>query len=353
MGHRQQQLRALVGTLKDKASLLRASAARLSSTRTDAAAKIAVLRATTHDSAAPPPEKRLFAVLWLGESHRLAARACIDALMTRLHRTRSAAVALKCLIVLYCIAAARGDGPSSVLRGQLTVFPSRSCRNFLNLSSFRDSGGAGPDGLQLSAWVRWFAAVLEQSLTASMVLATTAKDRYEKKKESNSQLLREIESLGNFVEQVSCAPESRDLQRNNLVYEAVRLAGEDYRFAQREIGARAYELGGRVEEFDSGESAKLVRVLQGLEDCRGRLQLLFSNRGRNDPFWQSVSETRARVSARQSEREENRLVAVRRDMDTRYGSGVVGRPEQLFRLPAAVGGGGSGPWLDAGRLPYP
>ncbi|KAL5072412.1 hypothetical protein RYX36_011396, partial [Vicia faba] len=51
---------------------------------------------------------------------------------------------------------------------QLSCYPSYGGRNFLNLSSFRDNSDF--ESVQLSSWVRWYSAVLEQFLTISRLL---------------------------------------------------------------------------------------------------------------------------------------------------------------------------------------
>ena len=67
-------------------------------------------------------------------------------------------------------------------------------------------------------------------------------------KASNADLLYKLEALVGFVEQTSHVPDSLHLQRNELVYEVVRLVGENYRSVQGEILMRVEELGGRIME---------------------------------------------------------------------------------------------------------
>ncbi|XP_057974864.1 putative clathrin assembly protein At4g40080 [Malania oleifera] len=341
-------LRDIIGILKDKASLIKET---LLSPR-HASPRAAVLRATTHDASAPPPEHHVSAVLAHGDGPRHAAGATVEALMDRLHRTHTAPVALKCLYVLHSIAA-RG---SFILRDQLSFYPSTGGRNFLNLSTFIDK--SEPYAWELSSWVRWYAAVLERSLTASRVLGsyfcsssrTKKKDKEAEKisGQLNSELLEEMGALVTLVEEICEAPESLHLQKNNLVYEVVRLVGKDYGLAQHEIFIRMRELGDRTERLSSDDSAELIRVLERLEDCKEKLVLLFVNRQRNDLFWDLVGETKTKLLIRKKEQEERRLVAVARRGEsselTRYGGEVAGRPEQLFRMSV------SGSWLDADRL---
>ena len=111
------KLQNLIGILKDKASLIKAT---LSITGPHASStRVSILRATTHDPSSPPPEHRISAVLGCVGSRRTSC-ACIEALIDRLNHTRSAVVALKCLVVAHNIVS-RG---SFILRDQLSVYPS-------------------------------------------------------------------------------------------------------------------------------------------------------------------------------------------------------------------------------------
>jgi hypothetical protein len=94
-----------------------------------------------------------------------------------------------------------------------------------------------------------------------------------------------------FVEHVSDFPESLDLQRNELVYEIVRMISEDYRKVQGEILLRLEELGRRIDEdFDVGELNELPSYLKRLEESKEKLVLLFVNRRKNNGFWELIKE---------------------------------------------------------------
>ncbi|KAE8098745.1 hypothetical protein FH972_016786 [Carpinus fangiana] len=77
---------------------------------------------------------------------------------------------------------------------------------------------------------------------------------------STSDLSRELD----VAEQIGEAPDSLHLHRNALVYEVVRMVGEDYRLVQ-------------------------------FEDCKARLSLLFANRKRNDGLWELIGETKMKL----------------------------------------------------------
>jgi len=305
----QKRLKSLTQNLKDKASVI---AAVLSPKRHVSSVRVHVLRATTHALTAPPSEETIAAVLAVGQGSNRDPRACIDALMDRLHHTRSATVALKCLFTLHNVVV---KGPFT-LKDQLSCYPSYGGHNFLNLSNFRDDSDL--ESVELSSWVRWYAGVLEQSLTASRILGyylSASRESQESKKiilsnASNADLLYKVETLVGFVEQISHVPDSLHLQRNELVYEVVRLVGEDYRSVQVEILLRLEELGERMEDFDVGELNELVGYLGRLEETQEKLVLLFVNRKRNNGFWDLVQKTKVKGMTKKREVEGKWLTVV-------------------------------------------
>ncbi|KAK8597119.1 hypothetical protein V6N13_001744 [Hibiscus sabdariffa] len=271
MGYRT-RLRAVFGLLKDKASLIKTT---LSTKRHKASARRVVLRATSHGSSAPPSDHRIDAVIAFGQSSPASACTCIQAVMDRLHRTRNSTVALKCLYTIHNII---GKG-SFILKDQLTTYPSFGGRNFINLSTFRDD--SDPKASEMSAWVRWYAGMLEQNLSVSRMLGYHLNSPPRPKKErimglSNSDLLKEIDLLINFPHHISAVPDSLYLQRESLVYEVVRLVSEDYR----------------------------------LDGCKERISLLLVNRNRNDVFWDSIKETKANLVATVEKEKEGNMVSL-------------------------------------------
>ncbi|GFS43977.1 hypothetical protein Acr_00g0087970 [Actinidia rufa] len=124
MGRQKKLMRNFIGIIKDRASLIKAA---LSIKRATATVRAAVLRATTHSPSSPPKDHHVAAVLALGRGSRPIARACIAAIMDRLHGTSDARVALKCLITLRHVVA-RG---TFILRDQLSFFPAGGGRNLL------------------------------------------------------------------------------------------------------------------------------------------------------------------------------------------------------------------------------
>ncbi|TQD86520.1 hypothetical protein C1H46_027913 [Malus baccata] len=340
-----------IGILKDKASILKATLC----INGRVSVHLAVLRATTHDPSRLPSETRIASVLALGLSSRLTACACIEALMDRLHVTRSAFVALKCLLTIHNIIS-KG---SFILKDQLAYYPCFGGYNFLNLSMFCDNSDLCM--LEYSSWVRWYAGVIEQNLMVSRAIGyylnSTKTDGNKRDKEEkalallDSDLAMEIEVLVEFVVRICDAPDSLELQKNNLVYEVVRAAGEDYRSIQREIVVRVKEVGDRidsVEGLSSDELTRLIDALERLESCKGKLMLLFVNRKRNDGLWELVKETKARLVEMKEKREEKRVVVFMGRNESAESTQCWNpflEPGQLLLLPSG------GAWVSLGPTP--
>ncbi|XP_027353869.1 putative clathrin assembly protein At4g40080 [Abrus precatorius] len=306
----QKRLRNIAHNLKDKASVI---AAALSIKRHVSSVRVHVIRATTHALAAPPSDDKIAAVLAVGHGSHLLPRACINALMDRLHHTGSATVALKCLFTLHNVVV---KGPFT-LKDQLSCYPSYGGHNFLNLSTFRDDSDV--ESLELSSWVRWYARVLELSLSVSRILgyylnssstSTTQDRKCLVLRNSNADLLYKLECLVVFVEQISHVPESLHLQRNELVYEIVRLVGEDYGSVQGEILVRLEELGNRMEEMEVSELNELAGYLRRLEKSQEKLVLLFVNRRKNNGFWDLIEKTKTKGVKKKEEIEGKWLTVV-------------------------------------------
>ncbi|GMI77245.1 hypothetical protein like AT4G40080 [Hibiscus trionum] len=312
MGYRT-RLRAVFGLLKDKASLIKTT---LSTKRHKASARRLILRATTHGSPVPPADHRIDAVIALGQSSRATACTCVQSIMDRLHRTRNSTVALKCLYTIHNII---GKG-SVILKDQLAVYPSFGGRNFINLSTFRDDSDL--EASERSAWVRWYAGMLEQDLMVSRMLGyhlnspPRSKNEIQNKKDKimgllNSDLLKEIDVLINFSDHLSTVPDSLYLQRESLVYEVVRLVSEDYRLVQREIFVRFTELGERTRGLSLRECIEFLSCINRLDGYKERISLLLVNRNRNDDLWDSIKETKANLAAAVEKKEkEGKMVVI-------------------------------------------
>ncbi|CAI0447912.1 unnamed protein product [Linum tenue] len=352
MGRHRSRLRILVGILKDKSSILKSFLISPAKPKL----RLAILRATSHAAASPPSDRSISGVLSLGgHGSRRTAGTCIESLMDRLHATKSAYVAIKCLFTVHAVLT-KG---SFILKDQLSVYPASGGRNSLNLSKFRD--GSDPESWELSSWVRWYAAVIEQNLAVSRTLGrflSAAAAGGGGKEEAilekgNGDLITEVGILVDFAQLVCEAPNSLQLQKNDLVYEVVKSVGEDYRLVQREILIRVGEFRDRkLRSLSFGELTRLVGELRRLEGCRERLSLLFVIGKRNDALWEAVAETVKEISEAVMEKDEmKRLVpaatAVRlgnwMPAAARTGSIELGRVEAARS--GSTNGGGSIDWL--------
>ena len=347
------KFRNVIGILKDKASLIKAT---LSITnRHTSSTRVAVQRATTHDTSSPPSERCVSAVLG-SEGSRRASCACIEALMDRLNATRSAAVALKCLVVAHNIVS-RG---SFILRDQLSIYPSSGGHNFLNLSTFQDKSDNAT--WKLSAWVRWYAAVVEQNLVVSRVLGyyfssefsnsgnfKIRRDREEKLLALlTSEMLSEVEALVGFVEITRDAPDSwTELQKNDLVYKVARLVGEDYKLVQYELTLRMKEIGERTKGTSYDELTRLQSELKRLEDCKERLLSLFLVKRRDSDFWDLIDQVKMKVEETIIERENQKLVRFgdrqfyhEKNESSRFRNNnpFMESEDELYRLRSSTGG---------------
>ena len=164
----------------------------------------------------------------------------------------------------------------------------------------------------------------------------------------NSDLWEQMNALVGMVEEICRVPDSLYLQRNDLVYEIVRLVGEDYRLVQHEIFLRVKNLGDRMDSLSLGEAADFLGSLKRLENCKERTVELFANRKKNDALWESVMEAKVELVTMKESREK-RLLRIGMGDDqvsklTRFGEGIVGSL-QSFRFK------GDERWLDVDQCP--
>ncbi|KAK8566193.1 hypothetical protein V6N13_021267 [Hibiscus sabdariffa] len=305
-------LRDIIGIIKDKAS--QSKAALLSDPKT-LSLHLALLRATTHDPFTPPDPRHLDALLASGHNSRATVSTVVEALMDRLQTTRDASVAIKCLITAHHIVK-RG---SFILQDQLSVYPSSGGRNYLKLSDFRDNTTSLT--WELSSWVRWYALYLENLLQTSRILgfflssnsSSVDKDEEQKEKISsliNSQLLKEINSLGNLIEQISSMPDSSHAYGNLLVEEVVGLVGEDYLSSINEVSIRVGEFKERLSCLSFFDSVELVLALKRLEACKERLPALSQMKNvLFETVWHSISEVKDQIGNDEVHGEEGRLLS--------------------------------------------
>ncbi|XVE83091.1 hypothetical protein DITRI_Ditri16bG0059400 [Diplodiscus trichospermus] len=305
-------LRDLIGIIKDKAS--QSKAALVSNPQTSSL-HLALLRATTHDPFTAPDPRHLAALLSFGHSSRATASTAIEALMDRLQTTRDASVSIKCLITVHHII----KGGSFILQDQLSVYPSAGGRNYLKLSNFRDNTTSLT--WELSSWVRWYALYLENLLSTSRVLgfflcstsSSVDTDKQEEKVSSlvNSELLKEINSLVNLLEQISKSPDYLHANGNILVDDVLGLVGEDYLSSVNEVSIRVCEFRERLSCLSFVDSVELVCALKRLEDCKERLSSLSQmKKALIETVWGSITEIKDQVGNSKVYREEGRLLTM-------------------------------------------
>ncbi|WCJ35682.1 ENTH/ANTH/VHS superfamily protein [Euphorbia peplus] len=288
---RLKKFRIMVGLIKDKSSIIKAT---LSTKPYIAKLRISVVQATAHGGSAPPSENRVDSVLSLGHRYD-AGYECINALMSRLHGTKNASVALKTLFLVHIILT-KG---SFLIKNHLSLYLSRGGLNFLNLSNFREDQ---PDYER--AWVRWYSSVLEHNIKVSTFLeynifSSLSNNEKEEKVWAlmSKDLLGEIEILVDFVNVTSQFPDSSlDMLKNDLIYEIVRLVSDDYRAVQLEILIRVGELRNRIPSLSTGELSRVMGELRRLESMKERFSKLFMNRNRNDGLWELVGETNKEIA---------------------------------------------------------
>ncbi|XP_065876416.1 putative clathrin assembly protein At4g40080 [Euphorbia lathyris] len=292
-------LRDLIGIVKDKAS--QSKAAIVSKPKT-LSLHLSLLRSTTHHPFSPPHPKFITTFLSYGHSSRATASAAIHALMDRLHSTHNSSVAIKCLVIVHHII----KHGTFILQDQLSVYPSTGGRNYLKLSSFKDN--KTPITWELSSWVRWYARYLEQLISTSRVLgfflcsrSNTAEKGEEEEEDkvsalTNSDLMKEIDSLSKLMEDICKRPEILHMQGNELLKQIIFLVGEDYLSSTNEIATRVGEFRQRLSCLSFSDSVELVCVLKRLEDCKERLLALTTGKKELiEGVWKLISEMKNKI----------------------------------------------------------
>ncbi|KAL9245175.1 hypothetical protein vseg_018854 [Gypsophila vaccaria] len=264
------RMRKLVGLLKDKLSLLKATTLLLSSS---APLRVAVLRATSHSPSLEGP-------LAIEGGPML-----LHALLQRVHQTSSAYVALKCLLSIHhLISITSPRGPHFLIsEGGGPLFGKLS-------TAFRDE--SDEDTWEMSKWIRWYAVVLDHKIA---VLSRTSS-----KKSLNFWII--------FLEKVSGAPDSLHYQKNSLIYEVMKLVGEEYRVIVREIQSTVTELGSKIEDFIDDAVDMFLGDLRRVEICKEKLLLMFLNKKKNDGFWELVDKVTRDVEELKRKREGLKMV---------------------------------------------
>ncbi|KAJ8544060.1 hypothetical protein K7X08_025678 [Anisodus acutangulus] len=331
-------LRDLIGAIKDKASQSKAA---LISKPNSLSLHLAVLRATTHAPSSPPEGHHVSTLLTLGDSSRATASTLIIIIMNRLHRTGNSTVALKCLIIIHHIIK---RGPF-ILQDQLSVFPATGGHNYLKLSAFRD--GATAATWQISAWIRFYSRYIETLLFTSRILGyflsssscsaisieqqddLNTRDIVSDKREKissflNSDLIRDVDSLVQLIEETCKVPDSLLLEGNTFLYEVVGLLGNDYLSTVNELLLRLVEFKERLGCLSFGDSVELGFILKRLEGCKERLSVLFSvKKPSTELLWNSVNELRMKIEDLNLEKAGPKLTFRKSSESARFGNRVI------------------------------
>lgn len=255
------RLRRIVGFVKDKVSLARARA------RTRFAKwHVALIYATSHGGS-PTAEKCVRSVLNEARTgSRMEMSYCVRLLMDRLNKTANWAVALKCLTLIH--KGLRFGG--FMFQDQVSIYPARGGRNYLNLSKFKDN--SSPFASEVSFWIRWYAKFLEQRLVTCRSLGNfldskrcDSKLNVDKVADlGNDGLVREVLDLNDLLQQICECPTHGNVATNELVRDALRLVILDSFRTQDELKIRLREVCERVNSLTSLEIACVVQVCERL-----------------------------------------------------------------------------------------
>ncbi|XP_059307428.1 putative clathrin assembly protein At4g40080 [Lycium ferocissimum] len=319
-------LRDLIGAIKDKASQSKAT---FLSKPSNLSLHLAVLRATTHAPSSPPEDHHVSTLLNLGDSSRATASTLITIIMDRLQRTGDSNVALKCLLIIHQIIK---RGPF-ILQDQLSVFPTTGGHNYLKLSNFKDSATTAT--WQVSAWIRFYARYIETLLFTSRTLGyflsclscSAQKDKREEKISCflNSDLIRDVDSLVQLIEETCKVPDSLLLEGNKLLYEVVGLLCNDYLSTVNELLLRLGEFKERLSCLSFGDSVELGCILKRLEGCKERLSVLISvQKPSTELLWILVNELRMKIEDLKVEKTGPKLLTFGKSSESaRFGNRVM------------------------------
>ncbi|CAM0955416.1 unnamed protein product [Alopecurus aequalis] len=154
------KLRKALGAVKDHTSIGLAKVGSSSGTAS-AELEVAIVKATKHGESFPADERHIREILALTRYSRGYVVACVGSLSRRLGRTRSWDVALKTLVIVHRLLA---DGEPAF--EQELFYATRRGTRMLNMSDF--CGRAGDDAWDFSAFVRTYAAYLDDRLEYRM-----------------------------------------------------------------------------------------------------------------------------------------------------------------------------------------
>ncbi|KAJ8557478.1 hypothetical protein K7X08_003103 [Anisodus acutangulus] len=128
-------------------------------------------------------------------------------------------------------------------------------------------------------------------------IISAQRDKREEKISSilNSDLIRDVNSLVQLIEETCKVPDSLLLEGNSLLYEVIGLLGNDYLSTVNELLIRLSEFKERLGCLSFDDSVELGFILKRLEGCKERLSVLFSvKKPSTELLWNSVNELRVK-----------------------------------------------------------
>ncbi|PKA50026.1 Putative clathrin assembly protein [Apostasia shenzhenica] len=320
------KLRLLVGSLKDKASMTRATLLYPCSSLS-AAAELAVLRATAHHPPSSPPQPcHLASLLSFGRGSRLTAAALSSALSSRLLSTRDPSVALKSLLSFHLLLRSAPFILFDQIYSSLSAsaFGRRHRRSPLLLSSF--PLGSDPLSWSLTSCIRWYSRLLELLILLPPPIPFVCGAKLSDWVSSlvTRDLVAEIDSLVEFFGEASRPPETLPSAGNRLVSEVLKLVAGDRLAAQHGILVRLREIRERFGSAESCDSVQLVCMLLRLEACHHHQPLDWKWMAEDEyHFWREVEKVRE-MAEMDSERVMPAIfstrIAVRSAEPARFGS---------------------------------
>lgn len=128
----------------------------------------------------------------------------------------------------------------------------------------------------------------------------------------NSDLVKDIDSLANLLDEMSKRPDSLNEQGKRLVEKVMELVGEDSLSAINEISIRVNELKERLSRLGFADSVELVCALRMLEGCKERLAAILTQ-GKTvstETFWGLIGEVKDMVEGSKVYTVEGRLLTM-------------------------------------------
>ncbi|CAF2353139.1 hypothetical protein HID58_039420 [Brassica napus] len=283
----------IIGKVKDKASICKASLFYSFSSKSVKYIHLALLKSTTHTSHKPPDSNYISDVV--SYSNGRHAPVAFGAVMWRLQVTKNAFVAIKSLIVFHILIKSSRYKFEGLDRG----------RNSLKLNDFSDLSSNLT--IELSPWIIWYGRYLD-SLSWILKVVGSFPNLMESSKEKSKEkdcvssyqtgyIMRQTDSLVTFLEHICTRPDTPLLFQNKIVDEIRELVIQDYFTVVILVMIRLQVLNERLTKPEPvGDSSlnDLRLVLMRLEECKESLRGFFWRYRRlAEDFWCLVETLKA------------------------------------------------------------